>query len=142
MTETANSSGRIAGIEKSVVVLAIGDLVALISLLVIGLLSHGISPLSEPAASVDTMTPFVLGWVTLSVLAGVYDRNVATSVTRTARLTTVAWIAAANVGLILRQSPYFDGGIAWPFGLVMTGTGLLVMVGWRVGYAWITRMSQ
>lgn len=135
MTETVNSSGPFVGVDRSVVVLAVGDIVALVSLLVVGLLSHDTNPITEPVASLETMAPFLLGWIVLSVLAGIYDRTVATSVARTARLTTVTWFAAANVGLVVRSSPYFDGGVAWPFGLVMTGTGLIIMVGWRVGYA-------
>lgn len=135
MNTTARSENWSGSTDPRVLTLAAIDVLAIAALILVGQRSHGSTLLSDPIASVETMVPFVAGWVVASLLAGVYARDVATSVPRTARLTAVTWIAAANLGLLLRASELFAGGIAWPFGLVMTGTGLIVLVGWRVLYA-------
>ena len=135
MDATVRSDGWSGGTDRRVLVLAIGDLVAIVALILVGQLSHDIDPVTEPLASIESMVPFLVGWLVISVLAGVYAHEIATSVARTARSTTVAWIAAANVGLIIRSTPLFDGGAVWPFNLVLTGTGLVVLLGWRIGYA-------
>ncbi|AFZ74706.1 DUF3054 domain-containing protein [Natronobacterium gregoryi] len=111
------------------------DLVVLVGLIVFGQLSHGIDPITAPLASAGTVVPFVVGWLVVSLLAGLYTRGVASSPTRVARLATVTWLGAANVGFLLRGSPLLEGGVPWTFTAVMTGFGLVVLVGWRVGYA-------
>ncbi len=109
------------------------DVLALIALISVGQLEHGINPLADPLAAAETVTPFLIGWALLGTLAGVY-RERALAVPRQAVVaTTVGWIGAANIGLILRSSPLFDGGALWPFNLIMTALGLVVLVGWRLG---------
>ncbi|ELY63973.1 DUF3054 domain-containing protein [Natrinema versiforme] len=99
-----------------------------------GRIEHGGNPLAEPLASLETIAPFVIGWLAVALLAGIYTRD--RPVGRDGlRLTAVAWIAAANVGLMLRASPLFEGSATWPFPLVITGFGLLVLLGWRLGYS-------
>ena len=124
--------------SASRVFVGIVDVILVALLVVAGQLHHGVNPIADPVTSAGALIPFVVGWLVVAPLAGIYATRNRTSPSRALRLTTVTWIAAANVGLILRQSPLFDGGTAWPFALVMTGTGLLVLVSWRVGYA-VTR---
>ncbi|NGM67499.1 DUF3054 domain-containing protein [Natronolimnobius sp. AArcel1] len=115
--------------------LVAGDSLLLVGLLAVGLYEHETNPLLEPLTSLETMIPFLFGWAVAGVLAGVYTRTVATSPRHAARIVAVAWLAAMNVGLLLRSSPLFDGGAAWQFNAVMTGLGLAVLLIWRVGYA-------
>ncbi|AGB39327.1 DUF3054 domain-containing protein [Natronococcus occultus] len=124
-----------SGIGRDVLALGAVDIAILAVIIVVGQLSHGVEPLAEPLVALETVVPFAVGWLVMAPLAGLYAPGVATSLTRTVRVTTVAWVAAANVGMILRASALFDGGAAWPFPLVMTGFGLLVLVGWRGAYA-------
>ncbi|AEH37131.1 hypothetical protein Halxa_2513 [Halopiger xanaduensis SH-6] len=122
--------------DRTTLLLAVGDVVFLAGLVLVGQLSHGVTPIEQPVAALETVAPFVLGWLLVAAIAGLYTNAgaVATSVPRTARTTAVTWIAAANVGFILRNG-LFGESTLWPFPLVMTGFGLLVLVGWRVGYA-------
>ncbi|WP_460525176.1 DUF3054 domain-containing protein [Halopiger thermotolerans] len=122
--------------DRTTLLLAVGDVVVLAGLVLVGQLSHGVTPIERPVAALETVAPFVLGWVIVAAIAGLYTSasDVATSVPRTARTTAVIWIAAANVGFILRNG-LFGESTRWPFPLVMTGFGLLVLVGWRVAYA-------
>lgn len=141
MVSDVRTADRTGSVDRETLVLGIGDVVLIAGLVVVGQLSHGTNPLAQPVTSLEAITPFVIGWLVVAVVAGVYARPVASSVTRVARLTTVTWIAAANVGLILRQAVFADTA-AWPFPLVMTGFGLLLLVGWRVGYASFTTSGR
>lgn len=135
--DTARHSATRELPDREILLLAVVDILSITAFVFAGLVSHDINPIAEPIASVATVAPFVIGWLVVAPLAGVYGGRT-TSVGHTARVTTIAWIAAANIGLILRSSPLFEGGAVWPFNLIMTGLGLLVLVGWRVGYVAIT----
>lgn len=115
--------------------LGVADVGLLTGMVLVGQLSHGVDPLTEPLVALETVVPFVIGWLVIALVAGIYSSKVSSSIGRAARVTTVTWVAAANVGLLLRASPLFEGGATWPFPLVMTGFGLLVLGSWRIGYA-------
>lgn len=120
---------------REAVGLGVVDVALLAGFVTYGHLHHGGDPLADPAGTVEAVAPFLLGWIVASALAGVYRRAIARDPIRIARLSALCWLAAANVGLLLRNSPYLDGGTAYPFPLVMTGVGLLVLLPWRIGYA-------
>jgi len=112
---------------------AAGDLLAIGAVVGWGLYSHhGAAAFATPVDSFMTVLPFLLGWPIPAVLAGVYEDGVIADPLAAARYVTVAWIAGANLSLILRTSPLFEGSAAWPFGLVVTGSVLVVLLGWRV----------
>ena len=135
MDAAVRSSSPGGALDRETIALGGMDVALLTGLILVGQRSHGITPLAEPLAALETVIPFLVGWFVMAALAGVYAPGVSSSVTRAARVTTVAWVAGVNVGLILRASSLFDGGAAWPFPLVITGFGLLVLGGWRIGYA-------
>ncbi len=114
------------------------DVCLLVALVLVGQLDHGINPLADPLAAVETMIPFVVGWLIVGTLAGAYRPTAFETLTRGAVVTAVGWLGGANIGFILRSSPLFEGGALWPFNLVMTALGLLVLVGWRVGYVYFS----
>lgn len=113
---------------------ALVDLAVIGGFVTIGVVNHGTNPLVEPLAALETVLPFVLGWAIIAPLSGVYGAA-RSEPGPASRRTAVGWIAAANVGLLLRTSPLFDGGATWPFGLVITATGLVCLVAWRLAYA-------
>lgn len=134
MDTAVRTDSRSQSIDRETLALGAGDIGLIAGLVIVGQLSHDVNPIEQPITSLEAIAPFAVGWLAVAILAGVYTRPVATSVTQSVRLTTVTWIAAANVGLLLRQSVFGDTA-AWPFPLVITGFGLLLLVGWRVGYA-------
>ncbi len=112
---------------------AAGDLLAIGAVVGWGLYSHhGAAAFATPVDSFMTVLPFLLGWPIPAALAGVYEDDVIDDPLAAARYATVAWIAGANVGLILRASSLFEGSAIWPFPLVITGSVLVVLLGWRV----------
>lgn len=141
MDTTPRTTTREEPVDRETLLLGAADVVVVVAFVSVGLVSHGIDPITKPIAALETVAPFVIGWLAVAPLAGVYARRW-TSVPHVARVTAIAWIAAANVGLILRSSPLFDGGTVWPFSLVITGFGLLVLVGWRVGYAVVASLGS
>ncbi|RQG86202.1 DUF3054 domain-containing protein [Natrarchaeobius halalkaliphilus] len=128
-------------VDRETVLVAAVDVALLAALIVVGQRSHGIDPITQPAASLETVAPFVIGWLAVSVLAGLYARGSSMGIVQTTRTVAVVWLAAANVGVLLRASSLFDGSAEWPFPLVITGFGLIVLVGWRIGYAVVTARS-
>lgn len=131
MSETARSSPGLVTVDRRSALVAAGDLLVLAALLAVGVIEHGANPLAEPLATLETMAPFLLSWLPVAALGGLYATDTIGSLRRTLRLTILAWLGAANVGLILRASPLFDGGAAWTFSAVITGLGLVVLVVWR-----------
>ncbi|WP_265111705.1 DUF3054 domain-containing protein [Halosolutus halophilus] len=134
MDTASRTTTRDGLVDRETLLLGAVDVSVVVAFVVVGLLSHGTDPITEPLAALETVAPFVVGWLAIAPLAGVYTMR-STSLAHVTRVTTVAWIGAANVGLILRSSPLFEGGSVWPFNLVITGFGLLTLVAWRVGYA-------
>lgn len=115
-----------------------GDALVVAAVLLFGLVSHGTNPIAEPLSALETVLPFVLGWLLAATLADPYDAATLASPVRGARMTTVTWLAAANLGLVARTSPALEGGVAWPFGLVITVTGLVALLVWRLGVVLLT----
>ncbi len=134
MDTAVQTGSRDGSIDRERVGIGVVDLGIVVGLVLFGNVEHGGNPIAEPLASLETVAPFVIGWVAVAALAGVYTRDTLTG-TDGVRLTAIAWIAAANVGLMLRGSPLFEGGTTWPFPVVITGIVLVALLGWRLGYA-------
>ncbi|MFC4246571.1 DUF3054 domain-containing protein [Natribaculum luteum] len=122
-------------VDRRTLFLGLVDVALVAGLVLVGFLNHGGNPVDAPLDALETMTPFVIGWLVVVPLADIYAPRALSSSTTAARVTALAWLAAVNVGLLLRSSPAFEGGVTWPFNLVMTGTGLVVLLTWRIGYA-------
>lgn len=127
MTEMASSRP----FSRPALPLAVGDVAVLVVVVVIGELTHDVNPITQPLQVAATLAPFLVGWVLLAAILGLYGDAPADLLT-SVRLTIGTWFGAANVGLILRDSPYLHGDVTWPFPLVITGFVFLGLVAWRV----------
>ena len=112
--------------------LAVGDAIALAAFVVAGLLQHGGQPLSNPGAVVGTLAPFLLAWVAVALVGGLYTAEAVRSVRRVLGWTVPAWVVAVLLGHGLRATPLFDGGTTVAFVLVTLVVGGLLVVGWRL----------
>ncbi|MFC7215576.1 DUF3054 domain-containing protein [Saliphagus sp. GCM10025334] len=119
--------------QRAIALVGAVDLTLITAIMMIGRRQHGLPIASEPGAALETALPFLVGWTVVALLAGAFARRAITSMKTAAVVTTVAWLGAANVGLILRSSPLFDGNSLWAFNVVITAIGLLVLGTWRVG---------
>ncbi len=106
--------------------LAVGDAAVVAAVVLAGQMSHGTEPLAAPLATLETLGPFLAGWLVAAGLVGVYR-----AAPGAFGLVAGAWLAGANLGLLARGSPYLSGGTTWPFPLVITGTTLGMLLLWR-----------
>lgn len=117
-------------------VLAI-DLAVVVGLVLVGQVRHGGHPVSEPVATLEAVAPFVVGWLVVSYLAGLYDGSTAGNPLASVRATIVSWLAASNVGFLLRGTPYLDGSVPWSFMAVFAGFGVVAFVIVRGVYEYV-----
>lgn len=107
------------------------DTAAIVGLVLVGLVEHEVNPLVRPLYALDTIFPFVVGWLVCAGLLGLYRDRRRERFRRHLRSATVCWLAAANVAFLIRGSSVTAGSITWPFPLVLTGFGLVVVLGSR-----------
>lgn len=119
---------------RPTVLLAAGDLLAVVLVLSAGMLRHGVDPIRTPDHAAMVVGPFLLGWVVGAPLVGAYSRGAVSSPRAVLATGTNAWLIAALVGLVLRATQWFPGGVTGLFGVVITGFGLLAVGGWRAVY--------
>ncbi|QFU83688.1 DUF3054 domain-containing protein [Natronorubrum aibiense] len=141
MDSAVQTTDRSRGIDRETLLLGVCDVGLLAGLVIVGQLSHDVNPITQPVASLEAIAPFIIGWLVVAAVIGLYTQSAASSVAQAARLTTATWLGAANIGLLLRQGVFGDTA-AWPFPLVITGFGLLLLVGWRVGYTAVLRRTS
>jgi hypothetical protein len=110
--------------------IALGDLVVIVAVVLYGRVGQHGQPLVS-IGTVETLGPFVIGWAVAVVLLGLYTDRAFASRGWSLRLVTAAWFVAAAVGLVGRSSPALSGDVTWPFGLVILGFVLLVLLAWR-----------
>lgn len=116
-------------------VLVVVDLVLVLLFVVLGEIQHGFTPLEQPLRVLGTYAPFLVGWISVSVLSGVYAKEVR-FVVRTALVRTGAtWVLAALVGQALRSTALFHGNADPAFVIVSVLVGLVLLVPWRVAVA-------
>lgn len=113
-------------------ILALGDTTAVVLVVAVGLIEHGLDPLARPGYVLITATPFVLGWVLVGTLLGAYasvwwDRPVTGLL-----VLGPIWGLAAWTGAQIRATTLFPGGAQWVFVLVMVAAGLIALVAWRL----------
>lgn len=128
MSDTAPS--RVAATPRTAL-LALGDLVLITLFVFMGQQNHGTEGLLLTAA------PFLLGWVLVAPLVGLYDGR-RRDVKGTIGLTAVAWIGAALIGQALRATEFFPGGFAITFVIVSILVGLVLLVPFRSLVAYST----
>ena len=113
-------------------IVAGGDVLLIVAVVIVGQLSHDISPVSDPLRTAGTVLPFLVGWLLLAGLLDLYRGPRIEDLQTAIRSVLAAWFGAVGVGLVGRTSPSVEGGAAWPFGLVITGTVLAVLLPWRL----------
>ncbi|NHN40336.1 DUF3054 domain-containing protein [Halorubellus sp. JP-L1] len=112
--------------------LAAVDVLAILVLVLVGEIRHGVDVVGNPGQVLATAAPFLLGWVLVATLVGAYGDRAFAGGVDTLKLTAGAWIGGAGVGLTLRGTEYLAGNAPLSFALVMTGFGLLALCSVRL----------
>jgi hypothetical protein len=108
---------------------------ALIALFVaLGVVRHH-SVAVLPTRLPEALTPFLVGWVVASLLAGVYAPAVRRGRRRAVVRTALAWVGTVAVGHSLRATDFFPGDAAPAFVAVSLVVGLALLLPWRAAVA-------
>ena len=108
------------------------DLLLLVTFVVLGEFSHFGVTATAFARAPGTAAPFLLGWVVLAPLAGVYAPAARGSVRGAVVRTAAAWTGTVAVAQSLRATAPFPGDFAPAFVVVSLLVGLLLLLPWRV----------
>ena len=126
-----------ARLDRAAAPLVVGDVVALLAVLTIGVINHSGSAfvLENPGHMVGVYAPFLISWALVAPLVGAYSAGAAETAKSSLPLVIRSWIPAAVIGFLLRGFvPVFPGGLHWTFVLVLFVTGLVGLAGWRLLY--------
>ncbi|MFB6166594.1 MAG: DUF3054 domain-containing protein [Haloarculaceae archaeon] len=140
-TVTDTVRARVEVSPTSVVLLA-GDLLAIALFVLIGEIDHGNRPFANPGLAFGTYAPFLIGWLLVAVVAGMYGPLARSSLRRAVAMTLGTWFLADLVGQALRSTAYFHGGTEISFFIVSFLFAGLFLTIWRVAVtAWLRRRS-
>lgn len=126
-------------VYPSAAVVLLGDVLGLLLFIVWGLYTHQIPAWEMPAHTLMTLTPFLIAWLLLAPLFGLYHRRTLRSYTRTLALLVPGWMAISVVGGLIRSTQFFSGGTGLIFVLVNVAFGLLILTPWRLGVVAVLR---
>lgn len=130
MSVTSSLRARIDPVPQTVA-LAVGDLAAIATFVVLGQLQHGWDPVADVNIFAETYGTFLAGWVLAALLGGLYTRDAISTRRRAVSWTLPAWVAAVLVAQALRSTSAIHGNADPVFALVAVAFGGLLLVSWR-----------
>lgn len=114
-------------------VVLFGDILGLLVFVVWGLYSHQTLAWEVPGYTLTRLAPFLIAWLTLAPLVGLYHRSTVQSYRLTLAVLVAGWFLVAPLGSLIRASSLFSGGASPIFVLVNLVFGLVVLLPWRLG---------
>jgi len=110
--------------------LLVGDVLALGAFVFVGQqFGHSMRPLANPLGYLEALAPFIIAWVALAVLGGLYTADALASVRRGLGWALPAWLAALPVAHGLRI--LVSGSTALAFVVISAVVGGAFVLGWR-----------
>lgn len=116
----------------SIGIVGIGDVLVLLLFTIVGLYEHGGYAWEMPMYTLDTFAPFLLAWILLAPIVGLYRAAVMHSARRTLLFVSLGWLPITLVGGTIRASEYFIGGAPVNFLLVYLFFGWVFVLSWRL----------
>lgn len=118
--------GRVE-VSTRTLALAIGDLAMIALFVLVGELRHA----GTLAGGVRTFAQFGVGWLLVSVVAGVYGPRSIEDPRRAVIQVFAAWVLAAVIGQLVRLAMTPGSFVQLPFVLVSIGFGGAFLAAWR-----------
>lgn len=118
--------------------LAFGDVLAIALFIGAGRQQHMGQPIGDAVGFLDSLAPFLIGWVIAALVGGLYTRDAVLTPRRAISWTLPAWILALLIGMGLRSTQLFIGSAAPTFVIVTFVVGGSLLIGWRVLAAAVT----
>jgi hypothetical protein len=116
------------------VILAVGDLLALLAFVLVGQADHNTIDTANPLlGALPNVVPLAGAWLVVAFLLRAFPKD-----SQQPRLpaflgrSALAWVIAAPIGLVLRMLWLDRGAIPVPFLLVTLAAGGLFLLGWRL----------
>ncbi|MFZ2358394.1 MAG: DUF3054 domain-containing protein [Anaerolineae bacterium] len=116
------------------VILAAGDLLALLAFVLVGQADHQTVNAANPLlGALPNVVSLAIPWLLLAVLLRAHPRSAApATLPGFLGRSALAWVIAAPIGLAIRMMYLGRGGIPIPFLLVTLAAGGLFLLGWRL----------
>ena len=118
--------GRVEASVRSLA-LALGDLAMIALFVAVGEVRHG----GTVAGGVATLGQFLVGWVLVSVVGGVYGPRALADPRRAVTQVFAAWVLAALIGVLVRSALRPGGFVQLSFVAVAIGFGGAFLAAWR-----------
>lgn len=116
-------------------ILAAGDLIALLLFVVVGQADHNTLNQSNPIlGALPNLVALAIPWLIVAFLLQAYPRN-QTSLAQFMGRSALAWLIAAPLGLWLRSILQNRSTIPIPFMIVTLLVGGLMILGWRLVFS-------
>ena len=133
------STSDVSRIELSprTAVLAVGDLSAILLFVAVGEYTHGYNPFVDIGRVAGTFLPFLIGWLLVAGLAGLYASDATATLVRSLAVTVGSWTVAVGIAQLLRATSLFHGGAALTFAVVSVGIGGVLLCLWRASAAFV-----
>lgn len=120
------------------IALFVGDLLVLTLFAAVGRASHSIET-SGIRAVVNTAVPFMIAWLLVGLVLGMYSGKALYPLGRVIWKTLLAGLIAGPLGVALRAL-WQSRPIIWTFVLVATGTTTLMLLIWRAVWSRLRRL--
>jgi hypothetical protein len=118
-------------LSMTTAMLALGDIVAITMFVAAGEYTHGFNPLVDVGRVAGTLAPFLIGWVLIAGVSGLYVESSINSIRGALGWTFLGWILAVVIAQALRATTVFHGNAAVTFALVSIGVGGFLLCLWR-----------
>lgn len=120
--------------------LVFGDLLTLVIFAAIGGSFHGTLGAEGPFLRImNTALPFMLAWLLVGMVVGLYQGTALYPIGRTAGRTLVASFLAGPLGVAFR-AVWLGRPVSWLFMLVATGFSAVGLVIWRLAWSRLRRL--
>ena len=122
------------------IALVVGDMLVLVLFVLLGRASHSVQAgQGTLMAFANTAAPFMLAWVLVGAVVGIYSGRALYPLGRVVGRTALAVVFAAPLGVAMRAL-WLTRAVAPTFVLVATLTTLVMMLIWRVGWSRLRRL--
>lgn len=120
-------------LSSKTALLAAGDLGAILLFVAVGEYTHGYNPLVDVGRVAGTFAPFLIGWLLVAGVAGLYASDAPGTLANATLGTLLSWVVAVVIAQGLRATSVFHGGAALTFAVVSILVGGLLLTLWRTG---------
>ncbi|WP_027417192.1 DUF3054 domain-containing protein [Aneurinibacillus terranovensis] len=119
--------------------LIIGDMICFLLFILLGDREHSIS--INILGLLSNLIPFILAWLLVGFITGIYKKEVLGSMKRVVVRTFITSLIANPIGVLLRAL-LLGHGISIPFLIVTTVFNTALLVIWRTVFAWFSNKNS